>query len=49
MVAVCVSNPDYRIAVAVGDDRGFSKNNETALRFLLVRAPALRAFGLEPI
>jgi hypothetical protein len=45
MVAVPVSNPDYRIPVAVGGDRGFSKRNETALRFLLVQAPALRVSG----
>jgi hypothetical protein len=32
-------------AVAVGDDRGFSKSNETALRFLLVRVLALHVSG----
>jgi hypothetical protein len=37
--------PDYRLAVALGDDRGFSKSNETALRFLLVRALDLRVSG----
>jgi len=45
VAAMRVSNPDYRIAVAVGADRGFSKSNETELRFLLVRAPALRVSG----
>jgi hypothetical protein len=45
VAAMRVSNPDYRIAVAVGDDRGFSKGNEPALRFLLVRALALRVCG----
>ena len=45
IVAVCVSNPDYRISVAAGGDRGFPKSNEIALRFLLVQALALRVSG----
>jgi hypothetical protein len=41
VAAMRVSNPGYRISVTAGGDRGFSKNNETALRFLLVQALAL--------
>jgi hypothetical protein len=45
VAAMCVSNPGYRISVAAGGDRGFSKSNETALRSLLVRALDLRVSG----
>jgi len=45
IVAVRVSNPDYRIAVAVVDDGGFFKSNETVLRFLLVQPLDLHVSG----
>ena len=43
IVAVRVSNPDYRISVAAGADPGLFKSNETALR-LPVQVLGLRVF-----
>jgi hypothetical protein len=44
IVSVCVSNPDYRISVAAGVDRGTREVRDSALHHLkLARSSAARS------